>query len=68
MALQESATSRFEAPVVKQEVAMPKISLPETSSLIIQIKDLDFYYGSKHALKSINVDISQKKATAFIGP
>ncbi|HET9296054.1 MAG TPA: ATP-binding cassette domain-containing protein, partial [Candidatus Binatia bacterium] len=47
---------------------MPKTNFPETSSPIIQIKDLDFYYGSKHALKSITVDISEKKATAFIGP
>jgi phosphate transport system ATP-binding protein len=69
MALQEqSATLRIEAPVVKRDGAMPKISVPEISSPIIQIKDLNFYYGSKHALKSITVDISEKKATAFIGP
>ena len=69
MALQEqSATLRIEAPVVKRDAAMTEINLPQTSSPIIQIKDLDFYYGSKHALKSITVDISEKKATAFIGP
>jgi len=53
---------------MKRDGAMPKINLPESSSPIIQIKDLDFYYGSKHALKSITVDISEKQATAFIGP
>jgi phosphate transport system ATP-binding protein len=68
MALQEqTAISRLEVPV-RRDGAMPKINLPETSAHIIQIKELDFYYGSKHALKSITVDIPEKKATAFIGP
>ena len=68
MAVQEqTAISRLEVPV-RRDGAMPKINLPETSAHIIQIKDLDFYYGSKHALKSITVDIPEKKATAFIGP
>ena len=68
MALQEqTAIPRLEVPV-RRDGAMPKINLPETSAHIIQIKDLDFYYGSKHALKSITVDVPEKKATAFIGP
>ena len=68
MALQEWPTSRLKVPAVKRHGAMPQINLVETSSPIIQIEDLDFYYGSKHALKSITVDIPEKKATAFIGP
>jgi phosphate transport system ATP-binding protein len=35
---------------------------------IISIEDVNFYYGAAHALKSINVEIPEKKATAFIGP
>jgi phosphate transport system ATP-binding protein len=35
---------------------------------IIEVENVDFYYGSTHALKSINVEIPEKKATAFIGP
>jgi phosphate transport system ATP-binding protein len=35
---------------------------------IIKVNDVDFYYGDKQALKSINVDIAEKRATAFIGP
>ena len=35
---------------------------------IIEVENVDFYYGSNHALKSINVEIPEKKATAFIGP
>jgi phosphate transport system ATP-binding protein len=35
---------------------------------IIEVENVDFYYGSNHALKSINVEIPEKRATAFIGP
>ena len=34
----------------------------------MQIRNLDFYYGKFHALKNINIDIADKKDTAFIGP
>ncbi|WP_298926314.1 phosphate ABC transporter ATP-binding protein PstB [uncultured Ramlibacter sp.] len=34
----------------------------------ISVKDLNFYYGKFHALKGINLEIPEKKVTAFIGP
>jgi len=34
----------------------------------IKVRNLDFYYGDFHALKDINLDIAEKKVTAFIGP
>ena len=34
----------------------------------IAIKDLDFYYGKFKALKSINLEIPERRVTAFIGP
>src|SRR5262245_24818778 len=34
----------------------------------MRVKDLNFYYGKFHALKGINLDIAEKKVTAFIGP
>ncbi len=34
----------------------------------IEVKDLNFYYGKFHALKNINMEIPEKKVTAFIGP
>lgn len=36
--------------------------------LKIQVKHLDFYYGSFHALKDINLDIPKNQVTALIGP
>ena len=34
----------------------------------LEVKDLNFYYGNFHALKSINMQIPTGKVTAFIGP
>ncbi len=34
----------------------------------MQIRDLNFYYGSFHALKSVTLDVPDRKVTAFIGP
>ncbi len=34
----------------------------------IKVRDLNFYYDSYHALKSINLDIARNQVTAFIGP
>jgi phosphate transport system ATP-binding protein len=38
----------------------------ETSK--IAVNNLNFYYGKFHALKNINLQIPEKKVTAFIGP
>ena len=34
----------------------------------LQVKNLNFYYGQFHALKSISLEIPAQKVTAFIGP
>jgi phosphate transport system ATP-binding protein len=34
----------------------------------MQVRNLNFYYGKFHALKNINLQIPEKKVTAFIGP
>ncbi|ALQ52588.1 phosphate ABC transporter ATP-binding protein [Nitrosomonas ureae] len=34
----------------------------------VTINDLNFYYGRHHALKSVSMNILEKKITAFIGP
>jgi phosphate transport system ATP-binding protein len=38
------------------------------TSAKIQVKDLDFYYGNVHAVKSVSLTIPDKKTVAFIGP
>ncbi|MCF6149459.1 MAG: phosphate ABC transporter ATP-binding protein [Candidatus Kuenenia sp.] len=42
--------------------------MKKKSEPIVNIIDLNFYYGDTLALKGINFDISEKKITAFIGP
>jgi phosphate transport system ATP-binding protein len=32
------------------------------------VRNLNFYYGKFHALKNVNLDIPERKVTAFIGP
>ena len=34
----------------------------------IEVKDLNLYYGSNHALKNVSMDIPNREITAFIGP
>ncbi len=34
----------------------------------LRVRNLDFFYGSYQALKSISMDIPEKKVTAYIGP
>ena len=48
----------MDAPVQAGVIEKPKLS----------VRNLNFYYGSFHALKHVNLDIPQGKVTAFIGP
>ncbi|MBH1965441.1 MAG: phosphate ABC transporter ATP-binding protein PstB [Comamonadaceae bacterium] len=54
----------LEAPVV----AGGTNALASASKPKISVRNLNFYYGKFHALKNINLDIPEKKVTAFIGP
>lgn len=45
-----------------------KVEFGTTEKAKLAVKDLNFYYGSFHALKHINLEIPEKKVTAFIGP
>jgi phosphate transport system ATP-binding protein len=40
----------------------------EPVNKIFSVENVNFYYGDKCALKSINLEIAEKKSTAFIGP
>ena len=47
-----------------QTSAMPATNLIST----LEVRDLNFYYGNFQGLKNINLDIYERKVTAFIGP
>jgi phosphate transport system ATP-binding protein len=69
MELQEGLEiSRIKMPEVVTTKGPVEKEASDISKLIIQVQDLNAYYGATHALKSINVEILEKKATALIGP
>lgn len=41
---------------------------PGVADTLIDIRDLDFYYGAKQALFDVNLKLDDKRVTAFIGP
>jgi len=48
---------------------MQTTAAPEVMSQnVLEIRNLNFYYGSFHSLKNINLDIKENSVTAFIGP
>ncbi len=49
-------------------VLMQKTPTVETATPKISVKDLNFYYGTFQGLKNINLDILERRITAFIGP
>ena len=51
-------------------VASPEIDAERTAVTAskMSIRNLDFYYGDYHALKKINLDVAERRVTAFIGP
>jgi phosphate transport system ATP-binding protein len=43
-------------------------SIRDKKDLVYETSDLNLWYGENHALKNINLDISQNEVTAIIGP
>ena len=49
--------------------AAPHLAMPagvETPKM--SVRNLDFFYGNFHGLKNVNLEIAERKVTAFIGP
>jgi phosphate transport system ATP-binding protein len=40
----------------------------QPSSAKISLRHVDFFYGKFHALKDVNLDVADRRVTAFIGP
>jgi phosphate transport system ATP-binding protein len=63
--MESSVTARPQPPRI--EVAARSEQAGEAKPKLI-VRNLDFYYGSYHALKSVTLDIPERRVTAFIGP
>ena len=40
----------------------------DSEEIAISVENLDLYYGSTQALKSVSMKVASKRVTAFIGP
>ncbi len=46
----------------------PKATRRAQEKITLKVSNLDLFYGDQQALKGINMEIPEKKVTAFIGP
>ena len=54
---------------IKESVSKKKKNQFSNEKIVVETKNLNFYYTSESpALKNVNIQIPQKKVTAFIGP
>ncbi len=40
----------------------------DNTRIKMQVRNLNFFYGSNQALREVSIDVEEKKVTAFIGP
>jgi phosphate transport system ATP-binding protein len=62
--MNDTATALRIMPGRSADVATPAANGPGA----VEIRNLDFYYGKGHALKSVNMSVPAKCVTAIIGP
>jgi phosphate transport system ATP-binding protein len=62
--------------VVQQQGGTPRVASSnfkasegfDHSEMVVQLRDLNVFYGDFHAVNDVNIDIPRNKITAFIGP
>jgi phosphate transport system ATP-binding protein len=66
----DSSSSSASVPRTRPLASPPagSVAAGERADTLIDIQNLDFYYGAKQALFDINIAIPDKRVTAFIGP
>jgi phosphate transport system ATP-binding protein len=53
---------------VRPAAAPPPAAGQTAARIVLSVRDFNFFYGKKQALQDINLDIPEKRVTAFIGP
>jgi phosphate transport system ATP-binding protein len=65
-------TAAASPPILRTAVSpAPGEPAPATEAKLapkLKVRNLNFYYGGYHALKSITMDVPERRVTAFIGP
>lgn len=65
MEMEKKIESDITESIDNKKAPYAKFEVPDP---VVEVNDLNLYYGSKQALKNIYMDIPKNKATAFIGP
>ncbi len=55
----------FASPMIQEQANMPE---PAAAAAKVAARNVNVYYGEKHALKDVSVDIPVRAVTSFIGP
>jgi phosphate transport system ATP-binding protein len=63
-----SSSTRYRDPGATAPSERDPALHPEIQHAIIHVVDLNFWYGAKHALQTMSMEIEKNKITAFIGP
>jgi phosphate transport system ATP-binding protein len=50
------------------QTSRPRQTMPDTGRPKVTARDVNVYYGEKHALKNVTIDIPENSVMAFIGP
>src|SRR5690349_17478161 len=62
--MNDTATALRITPADSSDLSTTRTSGPG----VVEIRDLNFYYGKGHALKQVNMSVPSKCVTAIIGP
>jgi len=68
MSTDQQPEMKIMIPEPEQPTSSFRNSDSESNPVIISIRDLNFFYEGVQALKSINMDVQERKITALIGP
>jgi len=64
----DMSTSGGPPPERAQTPAVPKAASVKKAGHAVNVKDLNAYYGSQHAIKNVTIDCPGNEVTALIGP
>src|SRR5882672_7343644 len=60
--------SRPEVPAPRVLASAPEGRAAKSKQIKASVEALNFYYGTNHALKNLNITVIERQVTALIGP
>src|ERR1700680_1978523 len=66
--LKPSGRMRAPTSLEQRSGADPTVGQFSVEDAVFSCRDVNVFYGSKHALKNVNIDVGRKQVLAMIGP